>query len=194
MNAAHRSYEVDGQIVAALKGADVVIEHSESVAVLGPSGCGKTTLLNCLSGIDRLNEGEVLFEGRSMLQMNDVERTNLRASAMGFIFQSFNLVEVLSAVENVEIPMLLNGKSKSESRQAAIDVLGQVGLGNRISHRPNELSGGQQQRVAIARAMIHKPSVIFADEPTGALDKKTSDEIIQVLISALSDLLGGFRT
>ena len=179
----HRHYEVEGQVVHALRGATVTVNTGDSIAIMGPSGCGKTTLLNCLSGIDRLSDGHVHFDGRSTSEMDDIERTRLRAESMGFIFQSFNLIEVLSAVENVEIPMLLKNHGRNEARLAAIDALDRVGLRDRTHHRPNELSAGQQQRVAIARAMVHKPSVIFADEPTGALDETTGHEVMDALLA-----------
>ena len=183
MKDGHRHYEVEGQMVHALRGATVAVKAGDSIAIMGPSGCGKTTLLNCLSGIDRLSDGGVYFEGRSTSEMDDIERTRLRAGFMGFIFQSFNLIEVLSAVENVEIPMLLMNHGRSKARLAAIDALERVGLEDRTHHRPNELSAGQQQRVAIARAMVHKPAVIFADEPTGALDETTGHEIMDALLA-----------
>tara|TARA_B100000700_G_C14816366_1_gene747703 strand:- start:40 stop:744 length:705 start_codon:yes stop_codon:yes gene_type:complete len=183
MKDGHRHYEVEGQVVRALRGATVAVSTGDSIAIMGPSGCGKTTLLNCLSGIDRLSNGDVYFDGSSTSEMDDIERTRLRAESMGFIFQSFNLIEVLSAVENVEIPMLLKNHGRNEARLAAIDALDRVGLRDRIHHRPNELSGGQQQRVAIARAMVHKPAVIFADEPTGALDETTGHEIMDALLA-----------
>ena len=187
MRDGHRHYEVEGQEVHALRGANLTVNAGDSIAIMGPSGCGKTTLLNCLSGIDRLSNGEIHFEGRLTSEMNDLERTRLRAESMGFIFQSFNLIEVLSAVENVEIPMLLVNHSRRDARLAAIEALQMVGLDDRIHHRPNELSAGQQQRVAIARAMVHRPAVIFADEPTGALDEMTGHDIMGALLGVSND-------
>jgi putative ABC transport system ATP-binding protein len=151
------------------------------VAIMGRSGCGKTTLLNVLSGIDEPSSGEVLVGEKQLFGISDDERTEMRAQNFGFVFQSFNLLPVLSAVENVELPLLLIGKSSTEARDGAIKALTSVGLEDRANHRPTELSGGQQQRVAIARAIVHSPSVILCDEPTGNLDSATSSEVMQLL-------------
>ena len=157
------------------------------VAVMGPSGCGNTTLLNCLSGLDEISAGEVLIQGNPLSQLSDYDLTALRGSQLGFIFQSFNLLPVLTAVENVELPLLMAGISPSESRKRALDALKSVGLQDRGGHLPAELSGGQQQRVTIARSFVHNPAVIFADEATGNLDSKTSDEIIDLLLKLNSE-------
>ena len=154
---------------------------------MGPSGCGKTTLLNCLSGLDEISAGEVLIQGNPLSQLSDYDLTALRGSQLGFIFQSFNLLPVLTAVENVELPLLMAGISPSESRMRALDALKAVGLQDRGGHLPAELSGGQQQRVTIARSFVHNPAVIFADEATGNLDSKTSDEIIDLLLKLNSE-------
>jgi len=167
--------------VQAVKGVDVDIKEGEMIAIMGPSGCGKTTLLNVLSGIDEPNSGEVLISGSPMYSVSDDQRTWMRAQNLGFIFQDFNLLPVLSAVENVELPLLLLGKSASESRKSALEALDSVGLADRSEHRPTELSGGQQQRVAIARAIVHHPKVILCDEPTGNLDSTTSDTVMNLL-------------
>ena len=167
--------------VQAVRGVDVEIKEGEMIAIMGPSGCGKTTLLNVLSGIDEPNSGEVLIDGNPMYSVSDDKRTQMRAQNLGFIFQDFNLLPVLSAVENVELPLLLLGKSASESRKSALEALDSVGLADRSEHRPTELSGGQQQRVAIARAIVHHPKVILCDEPTGNLDSATSSTVMTLL-------------
>jgi putative ABC transport system ATP-binding protein len=151
------------------------------LAVMGPSGSGKTTLLNCLSGLDDIDGGRVLVEGRDLFAMTDHERTAHRAKAMGFIFQAFNLIPVFNAVENVELPLLLVGVRAREARSRAIDILARVGLGERALHRPNELSGGEQQRVAIARALVATPAIVWADEPTGNLDTVMAAQVMDLL-------------
>ena len=169
--------------VQAVKGVNVLVESGEMIAIMGPSGCGKTTLLNVLSGIDEPTSGDVIIDSKPLFGVNDDERSRMRAEYLGFIFQDFNLLPVLSAVENVELPLLMLGKSAAESRKTALDALDSVGLAERSDHRPSELSGGQQQRVAIARAIVHNPSVILCDEPTGNLDSSTSSSVIQLLKS-----------
>ena len=144
--------------VEALKGVSLEIAVGELLAVVGPSGSGKTTLLNCLSGLERIDGGEVYVDGRNLAELSDDARTDYRARAMGFVFQSFNLLPVLTAVENVEIPLLLAGAGVRDTRSRALDTLELVGLGARSGHRPDQLSGGEQQRVAIARALVHKPA------------------------------------
>jgi ABC-type lipoprotein export system ATPase subunit len=151
------------------------------VAIMGPSGCGKTTLLNILSGIDEPTAGMVNVNGQPLYGISDDQRTDLRGSQFGFIFQDFNLLPVLSAVENVELPLLLQGVAANEARTTAMEALTRVGLGDRFEHRPAELSGGQQQRVAVARAIVHSPSIILCDEPTGNLDTATSGEVMTLL-------------
>ena len=169
--------------VQAVKGVNVSIGGGEMIAIMGPSGCGKTTLLNVLSGIDEPTSGEVAINGKSLFSVSDDERSRMRAEYLGFIFQDFNLLPVLSAVENVELPLLLLGKSANDARTTALDALSAVGLSDRSDHRPSELSGGQQQRVAIARAIVHNPAVVLCDEPTGNLDSKTSNNVMSLLKS-----------
>ena len=176
-------YDTGTHRVEALRKLSVSLKPGEMVAVMGPSGCGKTTLLNCLSGLDEISAGEVLIHGQPLSQMSDYDLTALRGSQLGFIFQSFNLLPVLTAVENVELPLLMAGTPPREAREKALEAMEAVGLGNRDGHLPSELSGGQQQRVTIARSFVHDPAVIFADEATGNLDSKTSDEIIDLLLS-----------
>lgn len=175
--------------VQAVKGVNVSIGEGEMIAIMGPSGCGKTTLLNVLSGIDEPTSGAVTIDDKSLFVVSDDERSRMRAEYLGFIFQDFNLLPVLSAVENVELPLLLLGKSASEARTTALDALKAVGLGERSEHRPSELSGGQQQRVAIARAIVHNPSVILCDEPTGNLDSATSSSVM-TLLKSINEKMG----
>ena len=174
-------YRTGAETVEALKGLDLKVAQGEFVAVMGPSGCGKTTLLNCLSGLDEVDAGRVLVEGQDIHEMSDAKRSKYRAKYMGFVFQSFNLIPVFTAAENVELPLLLAGVSPSESRNHAEMTLERVGLGHRKSHRPNELSGGEQQRVTIARALAGEPSLVWADEPTGNLDSETAGAIMELL-------------
>ena len=167
--------------IQAVKGIDVTIGEGEMIAIMGPSGCGKTTLLNVLSGIDEPTSGEVTINSKSLFAASDNERSRMRAEYLGFIFQDFNLLPVLTAVENVELPLLLLGNAANEARKTALNALAAVGLGERSEHRPSELSGGQQQRVAIARAIVHNPAVVLCDEPTGNLDSTTSDSVMALL-------------
>jgi putative ABC transport system ATP-binding protein len=174
-------YRTGAGEVWALRDVDLSVRAGEFVAVMGPSGSGKTTLLNCLSGLDDIDDGRVLLDGRSLHEMSDAERTRDRASSMGFVFQSFNLIPVLSAVENVEVPLLLAGVHRREARRRASETLDRVGLGHRTDHRPNELSGGEQQRVTIARALAGRPRIVWADEPTGALDSESAGEVMGLM-------------
>jgi putative ABC transport system ATP-binding protein len=168
--------------VPALRGVDLSVRRGEMVAIMGPSGCGKTTLLNCLSGLDTPDEGQIAIEGVSLSGMPDRERTAYRARRMGFVFQFYNLLPVLSAVENVELPLLVSGVRLGEARQRALESLAQVGLAQRANHRPAELSGGERQRTTIARALVNRPALVWADEPTGDLDSETASEIMDVLV------------
>ncbi|MFN2506570.1 MAG: ABC transporter ATP-binding protein [Acidimicrobiales bacterium] len=174
-------YRTAAQEVPALRGIDLSIETGEFLAVMGPSGCGKTTLLNCLSGLDDIDDGGVWVERENIHAMPDGRRTAHRARSMGFIFQSYNLIPVLSAVENVELPLLLIGVRPGPARSRARDMLARVGLGERHDHRPNELSGGEQQRVAVARALVSQPAIVWADEPTGNLDSQMAGAVLDLL-------------
>jgi len=177
----HKTYRSGRLEVHALRGVDFCVEPGEMVAVMGPSGCGKTTLLNCLSGLDELDKGEVHIEGADLRQMDDRRRTDYRCLHMGFIFQTFNLLPVLTAVENVELPLLVGGVRPAEARRRSVAALERVGLGERTHHRPAELSGGQRQRVSIARALVNGPAIVWADEPTGNLDSKTTADVMGLI-------------
>jgi putative ABC transport system ATP-binding protein len=174
-------YDTGHVKVDALRGVDLDIKRGEMVAIMGPSGCGKTTLLNCLSGLDSISGGDVLIEGTSLKTMSDRQRTRYRARRMGFVFQFYNLLAVLTAAENVEMPLLLTGVSTKEARARALDVLDLVGLRKRADQRPGELSGGERQRVTIARALVNDPAIVWADEPTGDLDSTNAEEIINLM-------------
>ncbi|MDQ3951962.1 MAG: ABC transporter ATP-binding protein [Actinomycetota bacterium] len=174
-------YRTGAGTVEALRGLDLVIPRGEFLAVMGPSGSGKTTLLNCLSGLDDVDGGTVVVEGQDLHALPDAKRSRHRAEKMGFIFQSFNLIPVFTAAENVELPLLLAGASPRDARRQAETTLERVGLGPRKSHRPNELSGGEQQRVTIARALAGDPAIVWADEPTGNLDTETAGTIVELL-------------
>ena len=168
--------------VHALRGVDLAVARGEMVAVMGPSGCGKTTLINCLSGLDNFDDGEVQIEGASLRGMGDKKRTRYRAERMGFIFQTYNLLPVISAVENVELPLLVSGVNPRTARRRALTALEQVSLADRADHRPAELSGGQRQRVTIARALVNEPAIVWADEPTGALDSKAAEDVLRLML------------
>jgi putative ABC transport system ATP-binding protein len=171
-----------GQLrVEALRNVDMAIAPGEMVAIMGPSGCGKTTLLNCLAGLDTIDEGDIFIQGDNLRDLSDNERTVYRARHMGFVFQDFNLLPMLSAVENVELPMLISGVSSRKARKRALEMLERVGLADRAQHRPAELSGGQRQRVTIARALINEPAIIWADEPTGNLDSEAANDVMDLL-------------
>lgn len=174
-------YRVGGTEVRALDDLDLTVRAGELVAVMGPSGSGKTTLLNCLSGLDEIDAGRVLVGGRDLFAMSDHARTEHRARSMGFVFQSYNLIPVFTAVENVELPLLLVGVPSDEARARAIEMLGRVGLAERAEHRPNEMSGGEQQRVTVARALVARPAIVWADEPTGNLDTAMAAQIMDLL-------------
>jgi putative ABC transport system ATP-binding protein len=151
------------------------------LAIMGPSGCGKTTLLNCVSGLDRIDGGSVQIEGTDLASMNDKQKTSYRARNMGFIFQTYNLLPVLSAVENVELPLVVSGVNAGDARKKAIAALERVGIADRANNWPAQLSGGQRQRVTIARSLVNDPAIVWADEPTGALDSKTANEIMTLM-------------
>jgi putative ABC transport system ATP-binding protein len=150
-------------------------------AIMGPSGCGKTTLLNCLSGLDTIDEGDVVIDGTSLSRMSDRERTDYRARHMGFVFQFYNLMPVLSAVENVELPLLVARVDSRTARRRALDALELVGLADRAAHVPDALSGGEPQRVTIARSLVNDPAIVWADEPTGDLDSENAQEIVALM-------------
>jgi putative ABC transport system ATP-binding protein len=174
-------YETGSTRVEALKGVDFTVARGEMVAVMGPSGCGKTTLLNCLSGLDAVTAGQVWIEGEDLAELGDKKRTDYRARRMGFIFQVYNLLPVLSAVENVELPLLVAGVRPKAARERAQAALARVGLLEWAGHRPAELSGGQRQRVTVARSLVNAPAIVWADEPTGALDSKAAQDIMDLL-------------
>ncbi len=178
----HKTYDTGKIQVKALQGISLEIEKGEMIAIMGSSGCGKTTLLNCLSGLDDLTEGSVHLEGQNVHAMKDNPRTEYRAKKMGFIFQSFNLLPVLTALENVELPLLVSGMTNKEAREQGEKALALVGLTEWKDHKPSELSGGQQQRVTIARSLVNDPTIVWADEPTGNLDSKNSQEIMDLII------------
>lgn len=176
-----KTYETGGLRVEALRGIDLNIERGQMVAIMGPSGCGKTTLLNTLSGIDDVSSGDVIIDGSSIHNMPDNERTRYRAHSMGFVFQAFNLLPVLTGVENIELPLLVGGMKQKLAREKAMATLELVGLVDQANKRPAEMSGGQQQRITVARAIVNDPAIIWADEPTGALDSETSKGIMDLL-------------
>jgi putative ABC transport system ATP-binding protein len=182
-----KEYPYAGASVHALRGVDLTIAPAEWVAIMGPSGCGKSTLLNVLAGIDAPSAGRVELLGRAIHELPEGDRARLRLASIGFVFQRFHLLPVLTALENVELPMAELGVARGERRKRAGELLGYVGLERRSHHRPPQLSGGEQQRVAIARALANQPGLIFADEPTGELDQKTGDEILELFGRLNSD-------
>jgi len=174
-------YDTGAVQVHALRGVSFSVAKGEMVAIMGPSGSGKTTLLNCLSGLDAIDGGDVLIDGVSLASMSDRQRTDYRARRMGFVFQFYNLMPVLTAVENVELPLLVARVDAREARRKALDALDMVGLRDRAAHVPDELSGGQRQRATIARALVNEPAIVWADEPTGDLDSENADEIVALM-------------
>ncbi|HEX6952959.1 MAG TPA: ABC transporter ATP-binding protein [Gaiellaceae bacterium] len=179
--AVDKVYDTGKVEVHALQGVSFSVRSGEMVAIMGPSGSGKTTLLNCLAGLDRIDGGEVLIDGVELGSMSDDERTDYRARRMGFVFQFYNLIPVLSAVENVELPLLVSRVPGREARQKALAALDLVGLADRAAHVPDELSGGQRQRCTIARALVNEPAIVWADEPTGDLDSENAQEIVALM-------------
>lgn len=173
-------YEIGNEKLYALNHATLRIEDGEFVAIIGPSGSGKSTLMNIIGCLDIADSGEYMLDGQAIDDYSEDELTRVRNFKIGFVFQNFNLLSKLSALENVELPLIYQGLQKKEYHQRAIDALARMGLSERIRHKPSELSGGQQQRVAIARALVTKPSLILADEPTGNLDHKTGAEILEL--------------
>jgi ABC-type lipoprotein export system ATPase subunit len=177
-----KTYDTGGVQVHALAGVSLAVKRGEMVAVMGPSGCGKTTLLNCLSGLDDFDSGLVLIEGQDISKLADDRKTEFRATDMGFVFQTYNLLPVLTAAENVELPLIVSGTKPKVARELALVALDKVRLRDRANMRPNQLSGGQGQRVTIARALVNTPAIIWADEPTGALDSATATEIMDLIV------------
>ena len=177
----YKTYDAGALEVRALNGVDLAVARGEMVAIMGPSGCGKTTLLNCLSGLDSIDAGEVEIEGVGLTSMSDRERTDYRARRMGFVFQFYNLMPVLTAVENVEMPLLVARVQAKEARRRALEALALVGLEHRAGHVPDELSGGERQRVTIARSLVNDPAIVWADEPTGDLDSENAEEITELM-------------
>ena len=176
-----KTYDMGATKVHALQGVDITIHENDFVALMGPSGSGKSTLMNLLGCLDTPTDGDYILDGTNVSTMTDSELAEVRNSKIGFVFQTFNLLPRLSALDNVALPLVYSGMSKSDREARAREVLSDVGLGDRVDHKPNELSGGQRQRVAIARALVNNPSIILADEPTGNLDTKTSIEIMAIM-------------
>jgi len=176
-----KTYHSDKVEVHALRGVSLSVPRGEMVAIMGPSGCGKTTLLNCLSGLDEIDAGLILINGSDINKMSDNDRTEFRAKQMGFVFQFYNLLPVLSAVENVELPLLVSGTKPKVARRQAEEALDLVHLGDWARHRPAQLSGGQRQRVTIARALVNTPAIVWGDEPTGDLDTENANEVMDLI-------------
>lgn len=176
-----KEYRLSGEIVHALRGVSIEVPEGDYVAIMGPSGSGKSTLLNLLGCLDRPTSGKYYLGPDDVAQMDDDELSEIRASRIGFVFQSYNLIQQLTVLENIEVPLLYRGRFNQADRQRCRELAELVGLGNRLGHRPTQLSGGQQQRVAIARSLANNPYFILADEPTGNLDSVTSDEILRLL-------------
>lgn len=176
-----KNYQVGNQVVRALRGVDLEIKRGEYVAIMGPSGSGKSTLMNILGALDTPSGGDYYLNGTNVSQLPDEKLAEIRNREIGFVFQTFNLLPRYTALENVTLPLIYAGMPKQERKKAALAVLENVGLTDRITHKPNELSGGQRQRVAVARALVNKPSMILADEPTGNLDSKTSEDIMRLI-------------
>jgi putative ABC transport system ATP-binding protein len=178
-----KTYHTDNVEVQALRGVSLAVPKGDMVAIMGPSGCGKTTLLNCLSGLDDIDTGVVRVDGVDISGLSDNDKSGYRARNMGFVFQFYNLLPVLSAVENVELPLLVSGVSAKDARERAVHALELVHLADWATHRPAQLSGGQRQRVTIARALVNEPAIVWADEPTGDLDSKNAEEIMDLVVN-----------
>jgi putative ABC transport system ATP-binding protein len=177
-----KTYHTDNVEVHALRGVSLQVPKGDMVAIMGPSGCGKTTLLNCLSGLDEVDGGVVRVDGIDLSTLSDDDKSHYRARRMGFVFQFYNLLPVLTSVENVEMPLLVSGVSAKDARERAMAALDLVHLNEWSTHKPAQLSGGQRQRVTIARALVNEPAIVWADEPTGDLDSKNADEIMELIV------------
>jgi putative ABC transport system ATP-binding protein len=177
-----KTYRTEDVVVHALRGVTLQVRRGEMVAIMGPSGCGKTTLLNCMSGLDTIDEGLILIDGEDINTMSDDKRTEFRARHMGFVFQFYNLLPVLSAIENVELPLLVSGTKAKEARTKAEAALDIIKLRDWATHKPAQLSGGQRQRVTIARALVNDPAIVWGDEPTGDLDTENADAIMNLIV------------
>ena len=178
---AKKFYKTGDEELWALKGINLDIYRGEFISIMGPSGSGKSTFFNQIGALDKPTEGRVFFEGHSVFDLSESQQAWFRCNKIGYIFQTFNLIQVMSALQNVTLPLTFKGMPREEADKRGIEILERVGLGHRVHHKPFELSGGQQQRVAVARALVNKPTVILADEPTGNLDTKTGNEIIDLL-------------
>jgi len=175
------AYKIKDHEVIALNNVNLKIERGDFIAIMGPSGSGKTTLINLIGGLDRPTNGTIILDGNDLNDMNETALTQLRCRKIGFVFQSYNLIPILTALENVELPTVAAKLSSDEGRSRALAILEQVGLSDRLNHRPLELSGGEQQRVAVARALVNSPSIVLADEPTGNLDSETGIQLINLI-------------
>lgn len=178
----HKSYHDGSRELPILRGVQLQVEEGDFIGICGPSGCGKSTFLQCVAGLESFQAGEVKVCGHHLAEMTETELARLRNTRMGFVFQQFHLIPMLTALENVMLPLLIAGVGTAEARQSAMHLLKEVGLDARMTHRPSQLSGGEQQRVAIARALICKPSIVFADEPTGNLDQANGEAILRLLL------------
>lgn len=182
-----KTYYMGKEHVDALRGVNLEVKKGEFIALLGKSGSGKSTLLNMLAGLEPPTEGEVIVKDYHLERLNETQITNIRKKHVGFIFQSYNLLPTHTAIENVMLPLVFNNMGKKERIEKAEYILEKVGLSDRLAHRPNQMSGGQQQRVSIARAFVNNPEIIFADEPTGNLDSKTTEEVLEIMASMIRE-------
>ncbi len=181
INGLTKTFEMGSETVTALAGVDLEIKHNEFVAIMGPSGSGKSTMMNMLGCLDKPDQGEYILDGQAVNTLSDEAMAQVRNQKIGFVFQTFHLLPRMTAQQNVALPLMYGNVDKESALEKAKEVLEQVSLGNRSTHRPNEMSGGQRQRVAIARALVNKPKILFADEPTGNLDSKTSHDIMGLI-------------